>query len=191
MPSRFKPLSLNSDDHGELRDISNSRSLAGGDVLRARMILMLPSGPYVCRDPGAASDHRAHDRALEEAFPGIRRRRSNGNTTSGTETNRDHTQVASTSSEWHSPPAEGWFDPLVRCVSWRGNQTSARFPRPAGAVPRASGTSASLRRRMTPGAASFVCARIRGKIQVVRQQNEIVSPIVSADLHYPLQWPIR
>ena len=44
MPSRFKPLSLNPDDHSELRDISNSRSLAAGDVLRARMILMLASG---------------------------------------------------------------------------------------------------------------------------------------------------
>ena len=44
MPSRFTPLSLNSDDHSELRDISMSRSLAAGDVLRARMILMLAAG---------------------------------------------------------------------------------------------------------------------------------------------------
>ena len=44
MPSRTKPLSLNSDDQSELRDISISRSLAAGDVLRARMILMLAAG---------------------------------------------------------------------------------------------------------------------------------------------------
>src|SRR5215467_9603205 len=44
MPSRSKPLSLSSDDQSELRDISMSRSLAAGDVLRARMILMLAAG---------------------------------------------------------------------------------------------------------------------------------------------------
>lgn len=44
MPFRSKPLPLSSDDHNELRQISLSRGLAAGDVLRARLILMLAAG---------------------------------------------------------------------------------------------------------------------------------------------------
>jgi transposase len=44
MPFQPKPLCLTPDDRNELRQISISRGLAAGDVLRARMILMLAAG---------------------------------------------------------------------------------------------------------------------------------------------------
>jgi transposase len=44
MPFPSKPVTLTPDDRDELRQISISRSLAAGDVLRARMVLMLADG---------------------------------------------------------------------------------------------------------------------------------------------------
>lgn len=44
MPFPVRPISLKPDDHNELRQISLSRSLPAGDVMRARMILMLADG---------------------------------------------------------------------------------------------------------------------------------------------------
>jgi transposase len=44
MPFQAKPLSLTPDEHDELREMSLSRSLPAGDVIRARLILMLSAG---------------------------------------------------------------------------------------------------------------------------------------------------
>ena len=44
MPFKAKPIQLNADERDELRQMSISRSLPAGDVLRARMILMLADG---------------------------------------------------------------------------------------------------------------------------------------------------
>ena len=44
MPFKTEPIALTQDEHDELREISVSRSLPSGDVIKARMILMLSSG---------------------------------------------------------------------------------------------------------------------------------------------------
>jgi len=44
VPFKAKALTLKPDDHDELQQMSVSRSLPAGDVLRARMILMLAAG---------------------------------------------------------------------------------------------------------------------------------------------------
>src|SRR3982751_1028733 len=41
---KAEPLTLTPDEHDELRQMSISRSLPAGDVIRARMILMLAAG---------------------------------------------------------------------------------------------------------------------------------------------------
>lgn len=44
MPFKAKPLTITADEQNELRELSLSRSLPAGDVLKARIILMLGSG---------------------------------------------------------------------------------------------------------------------------------------------------
>jgi putative transposase len=44
MPFRSEPMSLSEEEHQELQRMSLSRSLPAGDVLRARLILMLVEG---------------------------------------------------------------------------------------------------------------------------------------------------
>src|SRR5450432_415347 len=44
MPFKATPIDLNPDEHEELRQMSISRSLPAGDVLKTRMILMLAQG---------------------------------------------------------------------------------------------------------------------------------------------------
>ena len=44
VPFESTPLKLTADEHDELRQMSMSRSLLAGDVMRARMILMLADG---------------------------------------------------------------------------------------------------------------------------------------------------
>ena len=44
VPSKAEPITLTEDEQDELRQMSVSRSLPAGDVLKARMILLLVSG---------------------------------------------------------------------------------------------------------------------------------------------------
>ena len=81
MPSRSKPLSLSSDDQSELRDISISRSLAAGDVLRARMILMLAAGYTYAEErlqTTAPTISRWRKRFLESGVAGLLETRHQG-----------------------------------------------------------------------------------------------------------------
>jgi hypothetical protein len=44
MPFEATPIKLTGDEHDELRQMTISRSLPAGDVMRARLILMLADG---------------------------------------------------------------------------------------------------------------------------------------------------
>lgn len=99
MPSRSKPLSLNSDDQSELRDISSSQSLAEGDVLRGRITLMLAAGHTYAEIQERPTISRWRSVFWNRASP-------TGNATCGTETNDHHTKAASTGPGCDSPQTE-------------------------------------------------------------------------------------
>jgi hypothetical protein len=95
MPFLAEPLSLTEDEQQELGRMSQSRSLPAGDVLRARLILMLAEGRSLHRDSGETEHHSSDHFEMEKAFPGTAHRWLDAGTTSRSETERDHAATAS------------------------------------------------------------------------------------------------
>jgi transposase len=120
MPSRSKPLSLSSDDQCELREISSSRSLAAGDVLRARMILMLAAGHTYAEiqqrlETTAPTISRWRKRFLESGVAGLLETRHPGQKPTVLTPKLQARVLDAT----RRKPKDG--STLGRCASWRGS----------------------------------------------------------------------
>ena len=83
MPFKANPLTITSDEQDELRQISLSRNLPAGDVLKARIILMLASGRSYAdirrrlETTGPTISHWKK-RFLQERIPGLMEARHPG-----------------------------------------------------------------------------------------------------------------
>jgi transposase len=85
VPFKAEPLTLTADEHDELRQMSLSRILAAGDVIRARMILMLADGRSYAEirerlQTTAPTISRWKKRFLEERISGLIEARHPGQT---------------------------------------------------------------------------------------------------------------
>jgi hypothetical protein len=70
MPFRATPLSLSEDEQQELQRMSLSRSLPAGDVLRARLILMLAESRSLHRDSEKIEHYGSQHLEMKKTFSG-------------------------------------------------------------------------------------------------------------------------
>jgi len=113
MPFNSEALRLTDEERVELEQMKQSRTLAAGDVFRARLILMLAEGvPYRTiqerLDTTAPTISRWKERFVKERMAGLLR-----GPTPGPEADGDHAGVAGQSLRCDTPKAEGWIDSLV------------------------------------------------------------------------------